>query len=160
MYNDDVALVKGMRESSTPLTATAIVLSYHKGGWFVDLNGNWYDRIYLGYSPYYRYQSALQRIGSTDGNGNLLVSPQDKGRGGWMLDGSIGKSIYLKHGSLSINLMVSNILNNQRIVTSGYEQSRSDYTSSGNSRMYRFSKNPKKYYALGANGMLNIAYKF
>ena len=160
VYNDDVALVKGMRESSTPLTATAIVLSYHKGGWFVDLNGNWYDRIYLGYSPYYRYQSALQRIGSTDGNGNLLVSPQDKGRGGWMLDGSIGKSIYLKHGSLSINLMVSNILNNQRIVTGGYEQSRSDYTSSGNSRMYRFSKNPKKYYALGANGMLNIAYKF
>ena len=77
-----------------------------------------------------------------------------------MMDGSIGRSIYLKHGSLSINLMVTNILNNTHLVTGGYEQSRSDYTSTGNSRLYRFSKNPKKYYAYGTNGMLNIAYKF
>ena len=153
-YNDDVALVKNMRESGTPLTATSIGLSYHQHGWFIDLSGNWYDRIYLSYSPYYRYESSLEKIGQTS------ASPQDKGHGGWMFDGSIGRSIYLKHGSLSINLMVSNILNNQRIVTGGYEQSRSDYTSSGNSRLYRFSKNPKKYYAFGTNGMLNIAYKF
>ncbi len=153
-YNDDEALVKNMRESGTPLTATSIGLSYHQHGWFIDLSGNWYDRIYLSYSPYYRYESSLEKIGQTS------ASPQDKGHGGWMFDGSIGRSIYLKHGSLSINLMVSNILNNQRIVTGGYEQSRSDYTSSGNARMYRFSKNPKKYYAFGTNGMLNIAYKF
>ncbi len=153
-YNDDEALVKNMRESGTPLTATSIGLSYHQHGWFIDLSGNWYDRIYLSYSPYYRYESSLEKIGQTS------ASPQDKGHGGWMFDGSIGRSIYLKHGSLSINLMVSNILNNQRIVTGGYEQSRSDNTSSGNSRLYRFSKNPKKYYAFGTNGMLNIAYKF
>ncbi len=153
-YTDDIALVKNMRESSTPLTATSIILSYHQGGWFIDLNGNWYDRIYLSYSPYYRYKSALDKIGQT------TVSPQERGHGGWMFDGSIGKSIRLKTGSLSINFMVTNILNNQRIVTGGYEQSRSDYTSSGNSRLYRFSKNPKKYYAFGTNGMLNLAYKF
>lgn len=152
-YNDDIALVKNMRENGTPLTATSIGLSYHQGGWFIDLNGNWYDRIYLSYSPYYRYKSPLERIGSE-------VSPQDKGHGGWMFDGSIGRSIYLKRGSLSINLMVTNILNNQKIVTGGYEQSRSDYSASGNNRTYIFSKNPKKYYALGTNGMLNIAYKF
>lgn len=153
-YYDDVAMVKNMREDGTPLTATSIGLSYHQHGWFIDLSGNWYDRIYLSYSPYYRYQNNLQRINDP------TPSPQDKGHGGWMFDGSIGRSIYLKHGSLSINLMVSNIFNNEKIVTGGYEQSRSDYTSSGNSRMYRFSKNPKKYYAFGTNGMLNIAYKF
>lgn len=152
-YNDDMALVKNMRESGTPLTATSLGLSYHQGGWFVDLNGNWYDRIYLSYSPYYRYKGALEHIGSQ-------VSPQDKGHGGWMLDGSIGRSVYLKHGSLSINLMVTNILNNQKIVTGGYEQSRSDYSASGKDRTYTFSKNPKKYYAFGTNAMLNIAYKF
>jgi hypothetical protein len=27
-------------------------------------------------------------------------------------------------------------------------------------RLYKFDKNPKKYYAYGINGMLNIAYKF
>ncbi len=154
VYNRDVALIKNMREDGTPLTATSIICSYHQGGWFIDLNGNWYDRIYLSYSPYYRYQSPMERSGQT------TPSPQDMGHGGWMFDGSIGKSIYLKHGSLSINLMVSNILNNRRIVTGGYEQSRSDYTSSGNTRTYRFSMNPKKYYTMGTNGMINIAYKF
>lgn len=159
-YNQDVALVKDMRENGTPLTATSIKLSYHQGGWFIDLAGNWYDRIYLSYSPYYRYQGSLNKIGSVDEAGNPVVSPQDKGHGGWMMDGSIGRSIYLRHGSLSINLMVTNILNNTHLVTGGYEQSRSDYTSTGNTRLYRFSKNPKKYYAYGTNGMLNIAYKF
>jgi hypothetical protein len=55
---------------------------------------------------------------------------------------------------------MTNLLNNQKIVTGGYEQSRSDYTASGNIRAYRFSMNPKKFYAYGINGMLNIAYKF
>lgn len=153
-YNDDIAMVKDMRESGTPLTATSIGLSYHQGGWYIDLNGNWYDRIYLSYSPYRRYESRLAKTGeSTAPTAQDLA--QAKGHGGWMLDGSIGRSIYLKHGSLSINLMVTNILNNQHIVTGGYEQSRSDER-----RIYKFSRNPKKYYALGTNGMLNIAYKF
>ena len=78
-----------------------------------------------------------------------------------MLDASIGKSIYLKHGSLSINLTVNNILNNTDICTGGYEQARSDTSvESGNSRGYKFTKNPKKFYAFGTNGMLNLTYKF
>lgn len=78
-----------------------------------------------------------------------------------MLDFSLGRSLRLRHGrSMSINLSLTNLLNNQKIVTGGYEQSRSDYTASGNIRAYRFSLNPKKFYAYGINGMLNIAYKF
>ena len=159
-YHDDLLLNNGMRESGTPLTALSLGLSYHQGGWFVDLNGNYYDRIYLSYSPYYRYKSVLEKRGDIDETGRYIVSPQDKGNGGFMLDASIGKNIYLKKGSLSINLSLTNILNNTNIVTGGYEQSRSDYTSSGNSRAYKFSRNPKLYYAYGINGMLNVAYKF
>ena len=78
-----------------------------------------------------------------------------------MLDASIGRSLYLSKGrSMSINLSITNLLNNQSIVTGGYEQSRSSYTSSDNVRAYQFQKNPFKYYAYGINGMLNIAYKF
>ena len=98
-----------------------------------------------------------------DNEGNVLSSAvaQAKGKGGFMLDLSIGKSLYLRHGrSMSINLMVTNLLNNQSIVTGGYEQSRADYTSSGNERAYKFSRNPMKYYAYGINGMLNISYRF
>jgi hypothetical protein len=173
-YNDnndhkpEKVLNKNMRESGTPLTALSLILSYHKGGWFVDLNGNYYDRIYLSYSPSFRYESTLrnrQAAGEevTDNDGNILESAlaQQKGKGGFMLDFSLGRSIRLGHGrQMSINLSITNLLNNQSMVTGGYEQSRSDYTASGNIRAYRFSLNPKKFYAYGINGMLNIAYKF
>lgn len=166
-YTDEIVYNKDMRDAGTPLTAASIGLSYHKGGWFIDLNCNYYDRIYLSYSPSYRYASTLDTRQIVTGNiydndGNVLPSAveQAKGKGGFMVDGSIGRSIYLKRGSLSINLMVTNILNNQNLCTGGYEQSRSDYTNSGNIRAYRFSKNPMKFYAYGTNGMLNITYRF
>lgn len=176
VYYDDVVMSDGMRESGTPLTALSLGLSYHSNGWFIDLNGNYYDRIYLSWSPNRRYVSTLKRQYSgwgeavVDEAGNVVtnnyVPGQAEGKGGFMLDGSIGKNIYLKHGSLSINLSVTNILNNIKIVSGGYEQSRSDYTTNkqtgemSNQRVYSFSNNPKKYYAFGTNGMLNIAYKF
>ena len=62
--------------------------------------------------------------------------------------------------SAPFNLSVTNILNNIKLVTGGYEQSRSDLTGSGNSRGYSFTMNPKKFYAYGINGMLNITYRF
>lgn len=155
-----------MRDSGTPLTAASLGLSYHSGGWYIDLNCNYYDRIYLSYSPSYRYQSTLDTRHEIYGNvyneGKLIPAAveQVQGHGGFMVDGSIGRSIYLKRGMLSINLMVTNILNNQNLCTGGYEQSRSNYTNSGNTRAYSFSRNPMKFYAYGTNGMLNITYRF
>jgi len=97
-----------------------------------------------------------------DNQGNIRADAlaQAKGHGGFMLDASIGKSIYIGRNSLSINLTLTNLTNNRDVVTGGYEQSRSDYTQSGNVRAYKFSKNPMKFYAYGINGMLNLAYKF
>ena len=179
--NYDEVYTKNMRDNGTPLTAASLGLSYHQGGWFVDLNGNYYDRIYLSYSPSYRFKSAVEARNKVlsqygepiinDVTGEILPHALDqaKGKGGFMLDGSIGRSIYLKHGQLSINLMVTNILNNRNIVTGGFEQSRSDYSgaskdnpdqSNTKKRAYAFSKNPYKFYAFGTNGMLNITYKF
>ena len=161
----DELFCRNMRESGTPLTAASLGLSYHQKGWFIDVNANYYDRIYLSYSPSLRYQETLITMGNVDGEGNYIVPEQAKGHGGWMVDASIGKSLRLKKGSLSINLSLTNVLNNQDIVTGGYEQSRSDYTTDAsgaisNYRAYKFSKNVKKYYAFGTNGLLNIAYKF
>jgi len=167
VYVDDECLNKNHHENGTPLTAASIGLSYHSGGWFLDLNTNWYDRIYLSSAPCFYYKQSLDNrqkyIGDVlDNDGNFIpgILDQAKGHGGFMVDASIGRSIRLKKGSLSINLMVTNLLNNQNITTWGYEQGRSDYSSSGKERIYKFSKNPKVYYAFGTNGMLNIAYKF
>lgn len=162
----DVAYVKGMRESGTPLTTGSLALDFHQGGWFINLAANWYDRIYLSYSPSFRYESTLWNRGAFNTEGDLLPGyiDQAKGHGGWMVDASIGKNIRLKHGSLSFNLSLTNLLNNQNIVTGGYEQSRSDYTLSNDNsvkdRVYRFSNNPKKFYVFGTNGMFQISYRF
>ena len=159
-YND-VVLSKGMREGCTPLTAASIDLNYHSGGWFLDLIGNYYDRIYLYYTPVTRYASE-NLIRDDLGNDTYNRYDQAKGDGGFMLDASIGRSIYLKRGSLSINLMLTNILNNTKIVTGGMEQNRKDRTNVNDEdmRAYKFQKSPKKFYANGTNGMLIITYKF
>ncbi len=161
--HDDICMNKGMRESGTPLSVYNVGVSYHSGGWYIDLNGNYYDRIYLSYAPNLRYQAYLESVGNFDGN-EYDVPEQLKGKGGFMLDASIGRTIYLKKGMLSVNLSLTNILNNRNITTGGYESSRSDNTfddgSLNSTRTYKFSKNPKLYYAYGINGMLNITYRF
>ncbi len=168
-YHDDIVMNKGMRESGTPLTAASLIFDFHANGWFCNLNCNYYDRFYLSYSPSYRYQGTLTTMQRVNNDGTYDVPEQAKGKGGFMLDGSIGKSLRLRHGrQLSINLMITNILNNQKLCTGGYEQSRSDYTvkqvgddvQMNNQRAYKFSLNPKKYYAYGINGMLNLTYRF
>ncbi len=104
VYYDDIVMSKGMRESGTPLTAASLGLSYHRRGWFIDLAGKYYDRIYLSWSPCMRYVATGKTAGwyeqsSVDADGNLVtiteVPEQATGHGGFMLDGSIGKSIYL-----------------------------------------------------------------
>lgn len=164
----DICYNKGMRESGTPLAAISLGLSYRIKGWYLDLTGNYYDRIYLSYSPCMRYYETLSKAGyvnNVNGQDVINVPEQAKGNGGFMLDASIGHQFKVAKRPLSVNLMLTNITNNQKICTGGYEQSRSDYsvnrpTGTPSDRTYKFSNNPKKFYALGINGMLNVNYRF
>ncbi len=160
-YTDDICVNKGMREGGTPLTAASIDLSYHASGWYIDLIGNYFDQIYLYYSPITRFYNDFPDPDNDGVRDLTTLASQAKGKGGFMLDASIGKSIYLKKGSLSINLMLTNILNNTRIVTGGMEQNRRDKDAQGEDiRTYNFYNSPKKFYANGTNGMLIVTYKF
>ena len=180
-------LAKGMRESGSPLAVVSLGFDYNTNGWFFSANLNYYDRVYIDFSEYRRlskfvdhYTGKMQNgaliydvtRAELDEKGGILYDPdgnivsaygakQEKAKGGFMLDASIGKYIRLKHGkSLSINLSVQNITNNRNLKTGGYEQNRSDSYSTGNDRAYRFSKNSKYYYANAVNGFLNIGFKF
>ena len=122
--------------------------------------------IVTGEQVYYTAAQAAQDPSVQEGQLLPGVIDQQKSKGGFMLDLSIGKSIRMKKGQLSINLSLSNLLNNTKLCTGGYEQGRMNFSvnsetgETGSARLYKFDKNPKKFYAYGINGMLNISYRF
>lgn len=167
-----VCFADGMREGGTPLAAASIALNYRVKGWYLGLTGNYYDRIYLSYSPVTRLKSVQDLWANNNyggayideaGNPVYAVPEQAKGNGGFVLDASIGKQFYLGKNPLSVNLNLCNITNNRNLCTGGYEQSRANYSvrdGAITNRTYNFLKNPKKYYAQGFNFMLNLNYRF
>lgn len=161
-YVDEKCIINGMREGGTPLTAFSVDLSYHKNYWYIDLIGNYYDNIYLYYAPISRRETELTR---SIVNGQKIYDRPDQaeGKGGFMLDASIGKTYRLKQGRrIGFNLMLTNILNNINICTGGMEQNRLDtkQQQERTNNAYRFEQSPRKFYANGTNGMLLMTYYF
>ncbi len=161
-YVDEKCIINGMREGGTPLNAFSIDLSYHKNFWYIDLIGNYYDNIYLFYAPISRRETELTRD-IVNGQKVYNSPEQATGKGGFMLDASIGKTFRLKQGRrIGFNLMLTNILNNINICTGGMEQNRLDtkQQQERTNNAYRFEQSPRKFYANGTNGMLLVNYQF
>ena len=107
-----------MREAGTPLTAGSLGLSFHQSGWFIDLNGNYYDRIYLSYSLATVMASLSQRSGNVDNEDNYNAPAFKQKAMAASCSMAVSASIRLKRRDNSVfNLMVTNILNNQKIVS-------------------------------------------
>jgi len=139
----------------TPQIASTIGLRYnHPKFWFVNLNFNYFDKIYLDFNPERRTQMAIANLGPGDPKIDLITS-QEKLPSGYTLDASIGKSWRIKGKTLALNVMVSNILDNRKLVTGGFEQSRFDFTTQN---VGKFP--PKYYYAYGRNFLAMISYNF
>ena len=129
-------IANGVKVGSTPLVAASIGANYNVGGWFFEMNLNYYNCVYVGYSAYRRLGNVLSSYVSTgrnddgswgfaqeninqtlaedggvvyDPEGNILktFSPrQEKYNAGFMLDASIGKYIRLNNGK-SISVNLS-----------------------------------------------------
>lgn len=85
----------GMRVSGTPLTAVSLGADYNTHGWFFGANLNYYDRVYVGFSPYRRLNSTYATSGkfytasSVDVNGNQVFDVDAatlKEKGGALFD--------------------------------------------------------------------------
>ena len=160
---NDKVYMDGVKVDGTPLTALSLGVDYNTNGWYLSANVNYYDNIYIDASKYARLASVVGEpvIDATTGKEILDIPSQFSGRGDIMVDASIGKSINLRGGKrLNINLSLNNILNNQKMITGGYEQNRDDSYSDGSERTYKFSKNPFLYYANAFNAYLNIGLRF
>ncbi len=156
----DSVMTKNMKIAAGPQLAANITLDYfHPKMWFADITLNYFDNNYLDFAPN-RFTKKSLGLYVTEEMKKTLGT-QEKLSGGFMLDASLGKLFYLKdRRSLNFNLSASNILNNTKMITGGFQQARlplNDKVIDVNA----LNKFPNKYYyAWGFNVFLNIGYKF
>lgn len=187
--HDLQVITKGMRVGCTPLTSLSLGARYSIRGWFFEGRLNYYDRAYIYFSPYLRLSDVIPDVSPTlnaagryvyaitpeqlkyegrtllnlDGTVNRYVpKEQEKFKGAFMLDLSVGHFIRLHGGkTLSINLNLTNVTNNQNMVLRGREENRNDNTDkTGKTKQYDFGRNPKYMYAYPFNAFLNLNYRF
>ncbi|MBN2765427.1 MAG: TonB-dependent receptor [Paludibacteraceae bacterium] len=156
----EVVLTKGLHIAAGPQLAANITLDYfHPKMWFADITVNYFDNNFLDFAPNRFTESNIAKYSSQEMIAAL--GTQEKLKGGFLVDASLGKVIYLKNRrSLNFNLSASNILNNTKMITGGYQQARLPLVD-GAIDGGNLNKFPSKYYyAWGFNMFLNIGYKF
>ncbi len=143
----------------TPQFAGSLGLRFNKNYWFVDVNANYYDKMWLDFNPMRRTQAAIANLGPGDQLIELITKQQQLD-GGFTFDASIGKSIRIKYKYfININFSVNNILNNTSLISGGYEQNRFDYT-------HEYLQNgidkfpAKYYYSYGRTYFFNVGFRF
>ncbi|MEG2181375.1 MAG: TonB-dependent receptor, partial [Bacteroidales bacterium] len=158
--------LKNFHVGGTPQEAFNIGVDWAAPGmWFFDINLSWFNNAYVDLSPVRRTQAAVAFIPEGNTSAELQqnfenrakeITHQDKLNGGFLLNASIGKLIYLtRSSSLNINVSLSNILNKKNFQTGGYEQGRFDFSG------FNVNKYPNKYYyAQGFNLFVNVGFKF
>jgi hypothetical protein len=130
--------------SGSPQTAGSIGLKFGPlKYWYVNLNANIFANNWVDFAPDKRTLEAFEDTKIYPGDSRLAqVTEQQKtnDKPQFTLDVSVSKTFKIKNVYLGINLSCSNLLNNTKMITSGYEQGRIDITH------YGVDSWPSKYY--------------
>ncbi|MCL2597231.1 MAG: TonB-dependent receptor [Paludibacter sp.] len=155
-------LTEDLKINSGPQLAANATLKFFYKMWFLDVTLNYFDNNYLDFAPN-RFTVANQNLFAKNSDPAVYqkLGTQEKLKGGYTLDASLGKLIYLKNRNrINFNLSVSNILNNTDLITGGYQQARVPMASGAlNTKGLDWYSN-KYYYAWGLNCFFNIGYIF
>lgn len=156
----DTVMINGLRLASGPQMAANLTLDYfHPKMWFVDITLNYFDNNFLDFAPN-RFLKSNMALYTTDAM-KAAFATQEKLKSGFMLDASVGKVVYLKNrNSINFNLSASNILNNQSMISGGFQQARLplDDKKIDPSGLNRFPN--RYYYAWGFNLFFNVGIRF
>lgn len=152
--------LKNFYVGGSPQLASSVGLRYNKNYWFFDLNANFYDKIWLDVNPQRRTTATIYGLLPSEQDIIKKITEQTQLDGGFTMDASIGKSIRVKSYFININFSVSNILNNQKLISGGYEQSRIDFNTAGNRVENLNAFPPKYYYAYGRTYFFNVGFRF
>ncbi len=146
---------KNFHVSGTPQAAGTIGLKFNHNYWWVNINANYFDKIYCDLNPERRTTGATGPLYYSDLDLYHRIADQTRMKGQFTLDASVSKSWRIKHKyNIGFNLSVTNLLNNKNLVTTAWEQYRFDYT---NYNVDKFGN--KYYYAFGTTFYLGINFQ-
>lgn len=142
---------KGYKVAESPETALSAGFKYNSPKyWYAGINVNYFDNIYLEANPDRRTVDALEGLVVNDPQWYGLLD-QEKLDPGYTIDIYGGKSWRFGKYYLSLNLSISNLLDEQDFITGGFEQYRYD------TRV--IDKYPSKYfYMYGRNYFVNLRF--
>ena len=162
LISNETIYMKNIHVASGPQHAYTIGLNYRSPKfWFLNLNLNYFDHIYTDVNPARRTLQALDLVDAGTQKWVDILS-QERLKGQFTLDASAGWSYRLNNKFkdfkrptyINFNLGLTNILNNQNLTTSAFEQLRFDFTDNN------VQKFPAKYmYAYGTTFFLNIIFR-
>ncbi len=143
--------------AGTPQTAGSFGLKFnHPKFWYANVNVNVFANNWVDFNPARRTSNAIDGLGDGD---PLIASITEQTKAfdkpQFTLDASLGKSFKIKKYFINLNASVSNILNNQNLITTSYEQMRFDYLEHN---VNKFP--PKSYYGFGRNFFLMASFRF
>ena len=157
----------GMRVNSTPLTALNFGINYNISGWFFEANVNYYDRVYIGFSPYRRLTSTYKTSGhvytpsAVAENGQMAyeVTKDEIKRDGGLLYDSSGRLVksYAAHqekfdGGVMLDLSVGKFIRLHRKSLS-INLSVNNVTNNTDMRTGGYEQNRDDYYYSESNGV-------
>lgn len=147
------------RVESTPQLAASVGLNFRSNNnWFLSLDWNYYDNMYLSMSPIYRTDAVITSGMSEADVAN--IRHQEKFDNAYVLNASIGKNWSIKYKyTLGFSLSVDNLLNDQDIKTGGYEQTRLAKNEETTVTSYQ-PFDSKYFYMFGTTYYLNIYFRF
>lgn len=163
IFDDKTVYFKGLHLANGPQAAYSVGLNYRTSNyWFFSVNFSYFDKIYINPTPVRRVVEAVENV-EVDSEQWVATLSQERMKGQFVMDASIGKSIRLdkvfkkmkNRQYLNFNLNVGNITNNTKFVTGGYEQSRFKYDTKN---LNEFQN--KYYYAYGLNFFAGVSYRF
>jgi len=145
--------LKNYYVGGSPQTAGSIGVKYNSSNyWWLGINFNCFDDIYLEPNPDRRTEEAVSQFTQDDVRVAEVLN-QEKLESQYTLDLYGGKSFRIDDYYLSLNVSVSNLLNNKSFATGGYEQFRYDPTN-----IDKFA--PKYFYLYGLTYFINLSFRF
>ncbi|MDL2308362.1 TonB-dependent receptor [Bacteroidales bacterium OttesenSCG-928-C03] len=145
---------KNFHVPGSPQAAATMGLKFNHNYWYVNIDANYFDKIYCDMNPERRTTAARGTL-PEDSELYQQIIAQTKYDGQFTLNLSVSKSWRIDKYTLGFNLSVNNILNNKKLVTTTWEQYRFDY------KEYNLDKFQNKvYYAFGTTFFAGINFQF